>query len=372
MKPKLFVDGRAFDKHFEGTRTYIENLYKIISDIGDFEILIGSESDIPQVIFENSKNIKFIKYKKKQSKLQRAFLEIPEIISKNKIQASHFQYVTPPIKNSIQIVTIHDILFKDFPEQFDFNYRLIKGFTFYLSAMRANLVTTVSQYSKDALIRHFNLKPEDIHIIPNGVASSYFDAYDKIEAKANIMRKYGIDNFILNVSRIEPRKNQLDLLNAFIDLKLYNKNINLVFIGKKDIEVPELDKVMNTLPDHISKNIFFLNNINNDDLKTFYQSSRIFVYPSLAEGFGIPPLEAAAFSIPTICSNKTAMADFKFFGTNHIAPDINTIKEALLNNLENQDEHQLEKTKKNIFKNYNWLSASTKLNKLIWEQLNQK
>jgi len=369
MRPKLFVDGRAFDKYFEGTRTYVENLYKIIDEIGDFEIFIGSESDVPEAVFEHSRNTKFVKYRKTQSKLQRALFEIPEIISKNKIQVSHFQYVTPLIKNSIQVVTIHDVLFKDFPEQFGFKYRLIKGITFYMSVLRSDIVTTVSQYSKDALLKHFHLKPERVQIIPNGVEPGYFEAYDKNAVKRCIFAKYGVDNFILCVSRIEPRKNQLGLLKAYLDLQLYDRNINLVFIGKKDINVPELERLMESLPDNVVKHIFFLSNINNDDLKAFYQAAMVFVYPSLAEGFGIPPLEAAALKTPTICSNRTAMEDFLFFGENHIDPNPESIKTALLNTIDGVPETKLEEIRKIIIKNYNWQSAATKLNQLMWNKV---
>jgi len=368
MKSRLFVDGRAFDKHFEGTLTYIVNLYKIIDEIGDFEIFIGSESDTPQAVFENSKNIKYVTYEKSGSKLYRTFIEIPQIISKHKIHASHFQYVIPPIKNCIQVVTIHDILFKEFPEQFDFSYRLIKGLTFYFSAIRADIVSTVSQYSKDALIKHFKLKAENIHIIPNGVASDYFEPYDKNAARSYINDKFGVDNYILCVSRIEPRKNQLVLVKAYLDLKLHHKNINLVFIGKRDIEVPELDQIINTLPDGISKHIYFLNNITNADLKEFYRSALVFVYPSLAEGFGIPPLEAAASGISTICSNRTAMSDFSFFGANHISPDLESIKTVLLKTIDSPEENRLEEIKQSISETYSWATSAAKLNKLIWEK----
>jgi glycosyltransferase involved in cell wall biosynthesis len=372
MKPSIFVDGRAFDKYFEGTRTYIENLYKIIDEIGDFDIYIGSESNVAESVFEHSKNIKFVKYVKSKSKLKRALVEIPEIIGKYKINASHFQYVVPPIKNSIQVVTIHDLLFKDFPEHFSFKYRLVKGLSFYLSAVRADIVTTVSAYSKDAIIKHFNLKPADVHIVANGVASTYFENYDKSVARATISNRFGISNYILYVSRIEPRKNQLELLNAYLDLKLYDNDMSLVLIGKEDIPVPELHQIINGLPAEVSKKIYLLSNIDNEDLKVFYIAAKMFVYPSKAEGFGIPPLEAAALKVPTICSNKTAMSDFTFFEpNNHINPDIDHLKQAISYQLGNPDsDNRLEGIKHIIADRYSWVNSATKLNELIWNKVN--
>jgi len=370
MKRKIFVDGRAFDKYFEGTRTYVENLYKIIDHIGDLEIYIGSETNNAEFVFAGSKNIRFIKYDQTSSKLKRILVEIPEIISKYKIDASHFQYVVSPLKKNLQIVTIHDILFKDYPAYFGLKYRLTKGFTFYLSAKKADIVTTVSEYSKKALTKHFKINEADIHVIPNGVASNYFDDYDNTLAIKSVTKKYGVGDFILYVSRIEPRKNQLDLIRAYIELKLYDKNIDLVLIGKKDIPVVELELLINNDSEKIRKHIFFLSNIDNDDLKLFYQAARIFVYPSKAEGFGIPPLEAAAFKTPTICSNTTAMEEFNFFGANHIHPDIANIKTALSNLINNPISYiELNRIQSVIRSKYSWEKSAIKLNNLILEKL---
>lgn len=370
MKKQIFVDGRAFDKYFEGTRTYVENLYKVIDKIGDFKIFVASETNNAQDVFKNSANIEFLKYKS-SSKIQRILFDIPNLIAKYKIDASHFQYIVPPIKNNIQVVTIHDILFKDYPDEFSLKYRFTKGLTFYASARRADIVTTVSNHSKEAMIKHFNLDEKEVHIIPNGVAEHYFENYNKSQAQEKVFKHFGLQNFILYVSRIEPRKNQLLLLKAYLNQQLYNQNVALVFVGKKDLPVPELEQLITSLPQSITKHISFLSNINNDDLKSIYQAARIFAYPSKAEGFGIPPLESAALGIPTICSNTTAMSDFTFFGKTHITPDLSSIETALTQNITDPpSESQLLAIKNTVQNTYSWQSAAQKLNELIWNKLN--
>jgi glycosyltransferase involved in cell wall biosynthesis len=374
MKKKLFVDGRVFDNQYQGTRTYVQYIYQIIDSIGDFEIFLGSENpENTQTFYPKSKNINFIKYKPETSKFNRAFVEIPSIVSKYNIQAAHFQYVISPLKNCVKIATIHDILFKDFTEDFSFKYRLVKGFTFYISAKLCDLLITDSENSKRAISRHFKIGENEIHVVPLGIPAVYYKPYDKENAKNYILNKYAVKNYILYVSRIEPRKNQLELIKAYLDLKLYEDNRQLIFIGNNDIPVIQITELINSIPTEIRDNIHFFQNIPEDDLILFYQAADLFVYPSKSEGFGLPPLEAASIGIPTICSNTTSMEDFTFFGKNHIKPNFDNIKFAINEFYKTGiNECELKKISDQVKHKYNWQAAGEMLNKLIIDKINSK
>jgi glycosyltransferase involved in cell wall biosynthesis len=368
VKPKIFVDGRVFDTEYQGTRTYIHNLYKIIDNIGDFEIFLAScNPENASGFFPGSTNINFIRYNT-VSKLQRAFRELPEMMVKHRIDAAHYQYVAPPRKNCLQIVTIHDLLFKDFPQEFSFGYKMVKGAAFYLSARRADLVTTVSDYSKKAIVRHFNIPEENIHVVPNGVSGFFFEPYDKQKAAMEVWQKFGLKDYLLYVSRIEPRKNQLDLLRAYLELELYRQDKSLVFVGKTSIAVPQMKEMLAPLGEEIKKKIFFLEDITNADLRLLYQATELFVYPSKGEGFGIPPLEAGALGVPTICSNTTAMEDFSFFGDRHINPDTETLKTSIIHALTEQPAN-LQEISNTIRRRYGWEKAAFTMNELIWKKV---
>lgn len=367
MKPHIFVDGRVFDTTYQGTRTYIQNLYTFIDKFERFEIFLASNEPEKTALFFPNSNIHFISYTTKtNNKIARAFREIPDLINRYKIDIAHFQYVSPVIKNCKQIVTIHDILFKEFPNEFPLQYRIVKNITFYLSAKKADILTTVSDYSKQAIAHYFHLPLNNIHVIPNGVAEIYFQPYNELEAKKFILQKYNLENFILYVSRIEPRKNQAALITAYVELKLYNKKQKLVFIGKQDIKVPEITAILNNVSEEIKKNIYFLENIPDMDLLNFYRACDVFVYPSKAEGFGIPPLEAAALKKNVICSNATAMKDYSFFGSNHIHPTLTELKKALSHF--NQSETVLENIQKAVHENYSWEKSAKTLSELIWKE----
>jgi glycosyltransferase involved in cell wall biosynthesis len=365
---KIFVDGRVFDTEYQGTRTYIHNLYKIIDDIGDFEIFLAScNPENAAGFFPGSHNIRFIRYNT-VSKLRRALYELPEMMKQYKIDAAHYQYVAPPRKSCLHIVTIHDLLFKDFPGEFSLAYKMTKGAAFYFSAKRADLVTTVSAYSKKAIMRHFSIPEENIHVVPNGVSNFYFEPFDKEKAALDVWEKFGLRNYILYVSRIEPRKNQVDLLKAYLDLKLYEQGRSLVFVGKTSIAVPQLKEIMQSLPAAIKQKIFFLEDISNTDLRLLYQATALFVYPSKGEGFGIPPLEAGALGIPTICSNTTAMEEFSFFGDGHIRPDVDQLKASITRALAEQPAN-LREISNTIRRRYGWERAAFTMNELIWNKV---
>jgi glycosyltransferase involved in cell wall biosynthesis len=371
MKPRLFVDGRVFDTHYQGSRTYIQNLYGMIDKIGDFELFIGSrDPENTSGFFPASSNIHFIQYRK-ISKIERAFRELPRLMERYKIDAAHYQYVAPPVRNCLQIVTIHDLLFRDLPQEFGIGYKIMKGMAFYFSARRADLLTTVSEYSKNAIVRHFKIPAERVHVIPNGVSSFYFEPYDKARSAALVREKFHFTNYILYVSRIEPRKNQVDLLRSWLDLKLYEQDKCLVFVGNTSIPVPQLQELLKPLPVDIRRRIFFLEDIPDEDMQLLYQAASLFVYPSRGEGFGIPPLEAAALGIPTICSNTTAMSEFTFFGKNHIYPDYPAIRSSLQTALASQSAN-LTEISDIIRQRYGWERSAVKLNELIRGKINRR
>lgn len=357
---KIFVDGYLLNKEHQGTKTYIRELYKEFAKQNpDILIFIGCFKNLKiERDFVIYKNVRFIYYKQ-SNRVLRMLFEIPKIISNNKFEYAHFQYVIPFVtsKSCKYIVTIHDILFNDFKSYFSKSYRLKRNFLFKYSAKRADFLLTVSNYSKDRIKCHYKLDNKEILITPNGVSEEYFREYNKEKSIRYIESKFGIKNYILYVSRIEPRKNQQSLLKAFLEIN--DQTTQLVFIGINSINNREFDIILNNLNTTQRSNIHVLQNISEEDLFCFYNAAKVFVYPSFAEGFGIPPLEAGALKIPVLSSNKTAMKDFDFFDTNLIDIDnFEKFKKSLINILTEKNEAHLEKIQKSIKERYNWKKSS--------------
>jgi len=313
---KLFVDAHAFDTAYQGTQTFIRELYSALMERHpDIDIYWGAYyteriiAAIPGVCPS-----RLLAYKKPKG-LSRFLVDIPSYIKKYRFDFAHFQYLSPlPQGNCRYIVTLHDVLYNTFKADFSWTYRLSRNILFGYSIRHAAIKTTVSAYSQHNISNTYNINSDCIHIIPNGVNSQIkADDLSKADAAYLILGKYGVKNFILYVSRSEPRKNHALLLEKYLKLQLYKQNIALVFIGSAAVKVGKLQKLIDGLSDEERRLFHWHTNVPAADLTAFYLACKVFVYPTKAEGFGIPPLEAAICRAPVLCSSATAMADFDFF-----------------------------------------------------------
>jgi len=356
----LFVDCHVFDGNLQGTTTYLKGLYhELIKDKSKNFFLAAHNIENLQSIFGIYENVIYLQYSSK-NKLFRLLFDIPKLITQNKIDYAHFQYVVPPIKRCKYIVTIHDVLFLDFPQYFPLFYRLKNKFFFKYSTNKSDIVFTVSQYSKEKIEKHFCVS--NVKIIPNAVDSEYFKQYNKENEVQIVKNKFNFENYFLFVSRWEPRKNHLTLLKTFVENEYY-KEYKLVFVGDDAIETKSYNIYYNLLENEVKEQIVRLKKIGFNDLVHLVRASSLSVYPSFAEGFGIPPLESIASSIPTVCSNTTAMSDFKFISNCLFDPasseDLNLkIIEALQDNL-------IEEKRNQVHLKYKWDLSAQIFKKLL-------
>lgn len=300
---KLLIDCHVFDGKFQGTRTYIEGLYTHLTHHDDIEFYFAAkDKERLKIIFGERPNIHYIPLKSESSILRLAY-EFPSIIKDYGIDYAHFQYVSPLKKYCKEIVTIHDLLFLDYPQYFPLGYRLKNKWLFNRSSKRADLLLTVSDYSKREITKHFGIVDNKIHITYNSVLPA--SGIGNIDVRTI----YGLRKYILTVGRIEPRKNYFSLLKAYINLGLYEKGYDLVIVGVRDLSYKLFENYYKNLSDLQKKSIFLMS-VPFSHLVELYRHCSLFVFPSFAEGFGIPPLEAIEYGCPLLCSNATAMGEF--------------------------------------------------------------
>ena len=351
---KLMVDMHCFDSDIsQGITTYIQGIYTYLPSLAKEFTFFFVARDIEKIraIFGERKNVNYIQIKSK-NKFYRLVFEIPSIIRKYEIDIAHFQYVSPIVKNCKTIVTLHDILFVDYPQYFPFLYRLFKGFAFKISASRSDLLCTVSAYSLNQISYHYGISKNKIVITPNAVSKDFFSIIDK-EIKAIDGQEIG--KYILYVSRIEPRKNHVAIVDAFERLKLASRGYNLVFIGQETVSTPNLWHRIEKLSPEIKSRIRFISQTSYEELKLWYKNASLFIYPTFAEGFGIPPIEAAACGVPVICNNATAMSDFTFFGKNLIDINDRSLLDCRIMDILDKKEQRIEaQIRAEIEAKYNW------------------
>ncbi|MFT4761663.1 MAG: glycosyltransferase involved in cell wall biosynthesis [Paraglaciecola sp.] len=320
---KVLIDARVIGGEAQGSSTYLKgiynNIHKHFGNVYDL-FFAGYDFDSIKEAFPFLEKKRFIQLKS-ISKIGLLGFEFPKIIKQYNIDFSHFQYATPFVKNCKFIITTHDVLFNDFKDDFSKWYAFKRNFLFKLSLEKSEIRLTVSGYSRKRIANHYNLPQSSLHITPNGVRPEFFEAFDSKAVKMRIKQKFGAERYLLYVSRIEPRKNHKMVMDAFRELNLAEQGYQLVFIGndtlKSKKEVAEINQMQACFPNHFH----WFSNISDEDLINFYRGTELFVYPSKAEGFGIPPIEAVASGARTLCSNMTAMEDFNFFEGNYFSPD---------------------------------------------------
>jgi glycosyltransferase involved in cell wall biosynthesis len=182
------------------------------------------------------------------------------------------------------------------------------------------VVVTVSRTSRDALIRALGVPAQKIRVVRNGVSEHFAPVHDPGRLAA-VREHYRLpDSFILYAGTLEPRKNVMSLLKAFRLLRAEGRiKESMVIVGKAgwlSDEIPEFIRRSG-----LSDRVHLAGYVDREDLPAIYSSARLFVYPSLCEGFGLPPLEAMACGTPVIASNVSAMPEILGSAAELVAPD---------------------------------------------------
>ncbi|MDR3059654.1 MAG: glycosyltransferase family 4 protein [Prevotella sp.] len=204
-----------------------------------------------------------------------------------------------PLNYDNQIMTIHDVSHERYPQWFSKNYYRFYHFMMPRIGRKAHAVLTVSEFSKDEIVDTLGLDKDKIHVIHSNVPFHNKPSKDEI---LNFRRNPDAERYIIAVSSMDPRKNFVRLVEAFD--KIEDKSVKLYIIGMsfKAFNTPDLQKLINErvhLPGYIP----------DEALQAMYQNALLSVYPSLYEGFGLPPLESMTYGCPAINSSIPALRE---------------------------------------------------------------
>ena len=205
-----------------------------------------------------------------------------------------------------KVITVHDLFFyKAYPFNKSLKLYLARYFN-RASLKKADAILAVSQFTKQEILKTFDLDEGKIHVVYNGVDM----VPDKSEDARQVLEaEYGIrSDYILFVSTIEPRKNLITLVKAYELLKKkYSIKESFVIVGKRGWGYNE---TLNYIEKSIFRDSIILTGfVPTQHLPLFYSNASLFVYPSLMEGFGIPPIEAMQCGCPTLTSNTSSLPE---------------------------------------------------------------
>lgn len=204
-----------------------------------------------------------------------------------------------PLNYSNQIITIHDVSYERHPEWFSKNFCRYYGFMFPPIIRKSHAVLTVSEFSKDEIADVYKVPKDKIHVIHSNVPFNNTPTVEELLADSQNLSD---EKYIITVSSMDPRKNFIRLVEAFN--KIDDKSIKLYIIGMqfKAFNTPDLQKL-------ISDNVVLPGYIDDEALQNMYRNALFSIYPSLYEGFGLPPLESMTFGCPAIVSDIPALKE---------------------------------------------------------------
>jgi glycosyltransferase involved in cell wall biosynthesis len=208
---------------------------------------------------------------------------------------------TGPLAVSNQVVTIHDLIYLEHPEWFSqAHYLLYRSLQPWL-ARRVRRVLTVSEFSRQRIVSVLGIPPEKVITIPLGVGEEFsLRSADEISRTQTKQSPYS--TYLLTLSTIEPRKNLARLLQAWQQLQPKFPDVSLLIAGNyRNLPRNRLGK--------LPTNVRLLGYVDDENLPSIYRSALCFVFPSLYEGFGLPPLEAMACGTPVAASNATSIPE---------------------------------------------------------------
>lgn len=285
---KVYINGRFLTQKITGVQRYalemVKGIDREIDHNKNYEFIILVPKNIKQTISLNNIKIKIVGYLKGHLWEQ---IELP-FYSRNGLLLN-FCGCAPLIKKN-QIVTLHDAAFCAISESFSFKFRIWYKIMFYILGHRVNKILTVSNFSKKELNKYFSIDLNKIDITYNGI-----DHILNVKPNESIFNRFQIEknNYVLAVSSLNPSKNFKLILKAAKQMP----NVNFIIAGGTNSNVFK----SKGLP--VTDNVKFIGYVTDEELVSLYKYANCFVYPSLYEGFGIPPLEAIAFNCPAILSD---------------------------------------------------------------------
>ncbi len=311
MNTKIGIYSWVIDRNKTGIGIYTYELVKQLLKFKD-NIYLIHYFKYNDKIYHGSNEIIIKTYSKIHKIIY--FFE-PFIIKKYELSLIHFpthwynqipHYLFGKYK---KILTVHDLTPILFPFTHTFYDSYLWKSSFKFIKNKADKIIAVSYATKNDLIKYGKIKKEKIKVIYNGYDNTVFKPMNfSLEEIKKFREKYHLpENFILYVGTLEKRKNIENLIRALNVLKKKKKKYSLVILGKKGWKYENIFNLIKKY--NLHEQIIFMGYVPQHDLPIFYNLAKVFVYPSLYEGFGLPPLEAMACGCPVITSNVSSIPE---------------------------------------------------------------
>ncbi len=306
---RIAIDARKL--HDYGVGTYVRNLLRHLSRLDDTsEYLVIGDGGDGALGGELGPNFRLVTTRAR-AESTRNQLSVPRLLKHHGASLYHTPYAALPVISSCPtVVTIHDCVNLTFPQYAPNRLaRLRQRMRMWSAAHRSSRILTVSESSKRDILRFFRVPEAKVSVIPNAIDERYGTppTHEDVQRVRERFQLYG--DFLLYAGNIRPHKNLDRLIEAFHQLRESPRfeHLRLLIIGDEISKYPTLRRAVHRHKLH--KHVRFFGFVPESTLAVLYRLATVFVFPSLYEGFGLPPLEAMASGTPVVTSNISALPE---------------------------------------------------------------
>lgn len=306
---RIAIDVRKY--HDFGIGTYIRNLVHQLGRI-DREaeyVLLCRPQDRDQIAVPGE-NFRIVVESARPYSISEQ-IRIPIALRREHVDLFHApHYVLPPLVHCRSVVTIHDCIHLMFPQYLPSRMAYVYAWAqLWTATHRSDRILTVSETSKLDILRRFHVPADKVTVVYNAIDERLTippadEGFERVRARYQLK-----DPFALYVGNIKPHKNLERLIDAFHQLRQETafESLKLVIIGDEISKYQGLRRAVHRHKLH--KHVRFFGFVSLETLAVLYRLAGVFVFPSLYEGFGLPPLEAMYFGTPVVTSNVSSLPE---------------------------------------------------------------
>ena len=368
---RIGIDARKL--HDFGIGTYIRNLLRQLARLDrDTEFVVLCRTEDRQALAALGENFRPVTESAANYSVSEQ-IRVPLALKREGVTLFHApHYVLPPLVRCRSVVTIHDCIHLMFPQYLPNRAALAYArASIGYAARRATRIMTVSESSKRDILRFVDTQPEKIDVIYNAY-DERFTVEPGEDEVVRVRERFQLhDEFVLYAGNVKPHKNVERLIQAFDLVRRQGLDrLKLVIIGDELSKYTALRRAVHRHQLH--KYVRFLGFVPESTLAVMYRLAGVFVFPSLYEGFGLPPLEAMASGTPVVTSNVSSLPEVAGDAALLVDPHDATAIAAGISRILNDEQLRRELRRKGIerARQFSWEASVARVRQIYGEAAN--
>ena len=306
---RTIMDARTASDHFPGIGRYTYSLAREMVRRGTLEQLLlivnpqSTNKRFDLAPLTETSGVRLVETSARSFTL-REQLQLPGQLRELSPDVLHYPYTIMPLATPRPyVLTVHDIIPLRFPQYFSVGQRMLYRLFLKITLNSAACVICVSEVTRSELNSVLSVESDRLYVVHEGVSEEFQPcAADEL---ARVRTRYGLpEDYLLYLGSNKPHKNLAALVDAYA--RVHSAPV-LVLAGTEDPRYPEARCRVDSL--NLEKRVRFVSSIMEKDLPALYGGATAFLYPSIYEGFGLPPLEAMACGVPVVCSDIPSLRE---------------------------------------------------------------